>query len=131
MPMFHLLLAAAILITETESTKVRRLFSALNIPNVKQRQLSNLFKCYIIPAVFKVCTGHTTLYWTHKLLRYENRRVCLKKTNIASKHVSFKWLVVFYKIFLTFLHFIVDKSKKFQCDLVGIAEALAKVFGRK
>ena len=54
MPAFHLLLASGILATGMESAKVLRLFSALNIPNVKQRELSNILKCYVIPAVYKL-----------------------------------------------------------------------------
>ena len=54
MPAFHLLLASGILETGMESAKVLRLFDALNIPNVKQRELSNILKNYVIPAVYKV-----------------------------------------------------------------------------
>ncbi|XP_028415481.1 uncharacterized protein LOC114538503 [Dendronephthya gigantea] len=53
MPIFHLLLASGILATGLESSKVLRLFSALRIPNVKQRELSNILKCYVIPSVLK------------------------------------------------------------------------------
>ena len=54
MPAFHLLLASGILATGMESAKVLRLFNALNIPNVKRRQLSKILKNYVIPAVYKV-----------------------------------------------------------------------------
>ena len=54
MPAFHLLLASGILATGMESAKVLRLFNAFNIPNVKQRELSNILKCYVIPTVYKV-----------------------------------------------------------------------------
>jgi hypothetical protein len=54
MPAFHLLLASAIIATGTESSKVLRLFNALNIPNVKRRELSDIQKNYGIPAVYKV-----------------------------------------------------------------------------
>ena len=54
MPAFHLLFASGILATGMESAKVLRLFDALNIPNVKQRELSNILKNYVIPAVYKV-----------------------------------------------------------------------------
>lgn len=37
-----------------ESSKVLRLFNALNIPNIKQRELSNLLKFYVVPAVYQV-----------------------------------------------------------------------------
>ena len=37
-----------------ESSKVIRLFNALGIPNVKQRELSDILKNYTIPAVYKV-----------------------------------------------------------------------------
>jgi hypothetical protein len=51
---FHLLLASGILATGMESAKVLPLFNALNIPNVKRRQLSKILKNYVIPAVYKV-----------------------------------------------------------------------------
>ena len=54
LPVFNLLLASGILSTGLESTKVLRLFSALNIPNIKYRELSNLMKYYVIPAVYRV-----------------------------------------------------------------------------
>ena len=54
MPVFHLLLATGILATGMESSKVLRLFSALNIPNLHQRELSNILKSYTIPAVYKI-----------------------------------------------------------------------------
>ena len=54
MPVFHLLIAAGILLTGMESVKVLRLFSSLKIPNVKQRQLSNILKNFAIPAVYNV-----------------------------------------------------------------------------
>ena len=54
MPAFHLLFASSILATGMESSKVIRLFNALGIPNVKQRQLSDILKNYTIPAVYKV-----------------------------------------------------------------------------
>ncbi|XP_028397455.1 uncharacterized protein LOC114521281 [Dendronephthya gigantea] len=54
MPAFHLLLASGILATGMESSKVLRLFNALNIPNLQQRELSNILKNYVIPAVYKV-----------------------------------------------------------------------------
>lgn len=57
MPAFHLLLASGILATGMESAKVLRLFNALNIPNLKQRELSNILKNYVIPAVYKVWQG--------------------------------------------------------------------------
>jgi hypothetical protein len=43
-----------ILSTGLESTNVLRLFSALNIPNIKYREFSNLMKYYVIPAVYRV-----------------------------------------------------------------------------
>ncbi|CAB4002145.1 Hypothetical predicted protein, partial [Paramuricea clavata] len=54
MPAFHLLLASGILATGMESSKVLRLFNALNIPNLQQRELSNILKNYVIPAVYEV-----------------------------------------------------------------------------
>ena len=54
MPAFHLLLASGILATGMESSKVLRLFQALKIPNLKQRELSNILKLYTIPAVYHV-----------------------------------------------------------------------------
>ena len=54
MPTFHLLLASGIVSTGMESSKVLRLFNALKIPNIKQRELSNLLKFYVIPAVYQV-----------------------------------------------------------------------------
>ena len=54
LPVFNLLLASGILSTGLESTKVLRPFSALNIPNIKYRELSNLMKYYVIPAVYRV-----------------------------------------------------------------------------
>ena len=54
MPAFHLLFASSILATGMESSKVIRLFDALGIPNIKQRELSNILKSYTIPAVYKV-----------------------------------------------------------------------------
>ena len=54
MPAFHLLLASGILATGMESSKVLRLFNALNIPNLQQRELSNILKYYVIPAVYEV-----------------------------------------------------------------------------
>ena len=37
-----------------ECSKVLRLFAALKIPNVKQQELSNIFKYYAIPTVYNV-----------------------------------------------------------------------------
>lgn len=54
MPAFHLLLASGIIATGMESSKVLRLFKALNIPNVKRRELSYIQKNYAIPAVYEV-----------------------------------------------------------------------------
>ncbi|CAB3997272.1 Hypothetical predicted protein [Paramuricea clavata] len=54
MPIFHLLLASGVLATGMECSKVLRLFAALKIPNVKQRELSNIFKYYAIPTVYNV-----------------------------------------------------------------------------
>lgn len=54
MPIFHLLFASGILCTGMESSKLLRLFEALNIPNIKQRELSNIMKSYVIPAVYSV-----------------------------------------------------------------------------
>ena len=54
MAAFHLLLGSAILATGMESSKVLRLFQALKIPNLKQRELSNILKYYTIPAVYNV-----------------------------------------------------------------------------
>ena len=51
---FHLFLGSAILATGMESSKVLRLFQALKIPNLKQRELSNILKYYTIPAVYNV-----------------------------------------------------------------------------
>ena len=55
MPVFHLLLASGVLATGMESSKVLRLFAALKIPNVRQRELSNIFKYYAIPSIYNVC----------------------------------------------------------------------------
>lgn len=54
MPAFHLLLAAGIVCTGLESSKVLRLFEALKLPIMKQRELSNLLKKYVIPSIYKV-----------------------------------------------------------------------------
>ena len=54
MPVFHLLFAAGILATGMESAKALRLFSLLKVPNVKRRQLSNILKNSVIPAVYNV-----------------------------------------------------------------------------
>ena len=54
LPAFHLLLAAGILSTGLESSKVIRMFDVLNIMNIGQRGLSNVLKCYVIQAVFQV-----------------------------------------------------------------------------
>lgn len=54
MAIFHLLFASGILCTGLEATKVLRLFDALKIMNIKQRELSNILKAYVIPAVFQV-----------------------------------------------------------------------------
>ena len=54
MPAFHLLFASSILATGMESSKVIQLFNVLGIPNVKQRELSDILKNYTIPAVYKV-----------------------------------------------------------------------------
>ena len=54
MPAFHLFLPSGILATGMESSKVIRLFQALKIPNLKQRELSNILKLYTIPAVYHV-----------------------------------------------------------------------------
>jgi hypothetical protein len=54
MPTFHLLLASGILATGMETSKVLRLFDCLKIPNVKQRELSNIFKNYVIPGIYSV-----------------------------------------------------------------------------
>jgi hypothetical protein len=54
MAAFHLLLASSILATGMESSKVLRLFQALKIPNLKQRELSNILKYYAIPAIYNV-----------------------------------------------------------------------------
>ena len=54
MPAFHLLLASGILATGMESSKVLRLFNALNIPNLQQQELSNILKYYVIPTVYEV-----------------------------------------------------------------------------
>ena len=54
MPIFHLLFTSGILCTGMESSKLLRLFEALNIPNIKQRELSNIMKSYVIPAVYQV-----------------------------------------------------------------------------
>jgi hypothetical protein len=54
MPVFHLLLASGVLATGMECSKVLRLFAALKIPNVKRRELSNIFKYYAIPTVYNV-----------------------------------------------------------------------------
>ena len=54
MPVFHLLFAAGILATGMESAKALRLFSSLKVANVKRRQLSNILKNYVIPAVYNV-----------------------------------------------------------------------------
>ena len=54
MSAFHLLFASSILATGMESSKVIRLFNALGISNVKQRELSDILKNYTIPAVYKV-----------------------------------------------------------------------------
>ena len=54
MPVFHLLLASGVLATGMESSKVLRLFAALKIPNLRQRELSSIFKYYVIPTVYNV-----------------------------------------------------------------------------
>ena len=54
MAAFHLLLASTIIATGMESSKVLRLFQALKIPNLKQRELSDVLKYYSIPAVYNV-----------------------------------------------------------------------------
>ena len=51
MPVFHLLLASSILAIGMESAKALRLLSVLNIPNLKQWELLNILKNYVIPAV--------------------------------------------------------------------------------
>ena len=56
MPAFHLLVASAIIATGTESSKVLRLFYALNIPNVKRRELSDIQKNYgILERLYELC----------------------------------------------------------------------------
>ena len=37
-----------------EASKVLRLFAALNVPNVKQREFSSILKYYVIPTVYNV-----------------------------------------------------------------------------
>ena len=54
MAAFHLLLASSILATGMELLKVLCLFQALKIPNLKQRELSNILKYYAIPVVYNV-----------------------------------------------------------------------------
>ncbi len=54
MATFHLLLASGILATGMETSKVLPLIDSLKIPNVKQRELSNIVKNYVIPAVYSV-----------------------------------------------------------------------------
>ena len=54
MPIFHLLLASGVLATGMESSKVLRLFAVLKIPNVRQRELSDIFKYYVIPTVYNL-----------------------------------------------------------------------------
>ena len=54
MPVFHLLLATGVLATGMEASKVLRLFTALKIPNVKQREFSSIFKNHVIPTVYDV-----------------------------------------------------------------------------
>ena len=54
MPAFHLLLASGVLATGMEASKVLRLFAALNVPNVKQREFSSILKYYVIPTVYNV-----------------------------------------------------------------------------
>ena len=54
MPVFHLLFAFGVLATGVESSKVLRLFAALKIPNLRQRELSNIFKYHVIPTVYNV-----------------------------------------------------------------------------
>jgi hypothetical protein len=44
MPAFHLPLTSGILATGMESAKVLQLFDALEIPNLKQQELSNILK---------------------------------------------------------------------------------------
>ena len=51
---FHLLLVSSILATGMESSKVLCLFQALKIPNLKQRELSNILKYYAIPVVYNI-----------------------------------------------------------------------------
>ena len=53
MTAFHLLLGSAILATGMESSKVR-LFQALKLPKLKQRELSSILGYYTIPAVYNV-----------------------------------------------------------------------------
>ena len=50
MPAFHLLFASSILATGIKSSKSYSTI-ALGIPNLKQRELSNILKNYTIPAV--------------------------------------------------------------------------------
>lgn len=54
MPIFHLFFASGILCNGLESSKVLRLFESLKIVNIRQRELSNILKSYVIPAVFQV-----------------------------------------------------------------------------
>ena len=54
MPVFHLLLAIGVLATGIEASKVLRLFTALKILNVKQREFSSIFKYHVIPTVYDV-----------------------------------------------------------------------------
>lgn len=54
LPVFNLLLASGILCTGLESSKLLRLLHILNIPTIKCRELSNLMKFYVIPAVYRV-----------------------------------------------------------------------------
>ena len=54
MPVFQLLFAARILAIGMKSAKALRFFCLLKVPNVKQCQLSNMLKNYVISAVYNV-----------------------------------------------------------------------------
>ena len=54
MPIFYLLLTSGVLATGMESSKVLWLFAAIKVPNLRQWELSNIFKYYIIPTVYNI-----------------------------------------------------------------------------
>ena len=132
MAAFHLLLASAILTTGMESSKVLRLFQALKIPNLKQRELSNILKFYTIPAVYNVWNaeqsarlreaegkpivivsdmrvdspGHSGLFGSGSTLDM-TRNVILDTQVIKVNFISLK-----YMTFLTIIYYYVTEHEK-------------------